>query len=57
MPTIYSNNVTVLNNFVRRQDKPLPNRTQEEITLPLPHIHTSVVFEYPFSITTEGNSY
>ena len=32
MPTIYSKNVTVLNNFVRRQDKPLPNRAQEQIT-------------------------
>ena len=49
MPTIYSKNVTMLNNFVRRQDKPLPNRTQEQITWPLSHIHTSVVFERPLS--------
>ena len=45
MPTIYFKNVTVLLNFVRRQ--PLPNRTQEQITWPLPHIHTGVVFEQP----------
>lgn len=33
--------------LVRRQDKPLPNRAQEQITWPLPHTHTSVVFEQP----------